>query len=106
MEIMLNRYYKLDKHTPVVVDFEEWAIWRTEANTQVILSVLSGYISVSTVFLGVNIGTADKPQIFETLVTGGSCNGEKRLYSTWDEAIAGHYDMIIQSIATTPPINY
>ncbi|MDZ8070882.1 MAG: hypothetical protein RMY64_35590 [Nostoc sp. DedQUE08] len=75
---MFNRYYKLEGHTPVAVNFEEWAIWRTEANTQVILSVLSGYISVSTVFLGVNlnIGTADKPQIFETLVTGGSCNGE------------------------------
>ncbi|MDM9582323.1 hypothetical protein [Nostoc sp. GT001] len=103
--IMFDRYYKLEGHTPVAVNFEEWAIWRTEANTQVLLSVLKGYISVSTIFLGINLGTNEKPQIFESLVTGGSCNGEKRLYSTWDEAISGHFDLIIQSIATTPEPN-
>lgn len=99
---MLNRYYKLEEHTPIAVDFEEWAAWRTTANTQVILSVIHSSISVSTVFTGINIGTVEQLKIFESLVTGGSCDREKRFYSTWDEAVQGHYDLIIQSIATTP----
>ncbi|MHC5676416.1 hypothetical protein [Nostoc sp.] len=98
----MTPYYKLDEHTPVAVDFEEWSAWRTTANTQVILSVIHGYISVSTVFTGINIGTVEQPKIFESLVTGGSCDRQKRFYATWDEAISGHYDLIIQSIATTP----
>lgn len=105
MEI-LTPYYKLDGHTPIPVDFEEWAAWRTTANTQVILSVIHSFISVSTVFTGINIGTVEKPKIFESLVTGGSCDREKRFYSTWDEAVQGHYGLIIQSIATTPPTDY
>ncbi|WP_375515026.1 hypothetical protein [uncultured Nostoc sp.] len=101
----MTHYYKLDEHTPVAVDFEEWVVWRITANTQVILSVVHDCISVSTIFLGINLGTAEQPKIFESLVVGGSCDREKRLYSTWDEAVQGHYDLIVQSIATTPPTN-
>ncbi|MEH2247008.1 hypothetical protein [Nostoc sp.] len=102
----MTRYYKLEEKTPVAANFEEWVTWRVEANTQVILSIVKSYISVSTVFLGINLGTIEKPKIFESLVTGGSCDGQKRLYSTWDEAVSGHFDLIIESIATTPPIDY
>ncbi|MEH2331546.1 hypothetical protein [Nostoc sp.] len=98
----MTLFYKLEGHTPVSVNFKEWAIWRTTANTQVMVSVVYDCISVSTVFLGINIGTAEQPKIFESLVAGGSCDREKRFYSTWDEAVQGHYDLIIQSIATTP----
>ncbi|MHC5718119.1 MAG: hypothetical protein ACYTX0_40025 [Nostoc sp.] len=101
----MTPYYKLEGHTPVSVNFEEWAVWRNTANTQVIVSVIYDCISVSTVFLGINIGTLEQPKIFESLVTGGSCDREKRFYSTWEEAISGHYDLIIKSIATTPPSN-
>ncbi|MEH1796418.1 MAG: hypothetical protein V7L17_27845 [Nostoc sp.] len=99
-------YYKLDGHTPIPVDFEEWATWRTTANTQVIFSIFQSNISVSTVFTGINIGTIKEPKIFESLVMGGSCDGQKRFYSNWDEAISGHYHLLLESIATTPPTSY
>ncbi|MEH1962194.1 MAG: hypothetical protein V7L05_20440 [Nostoc sp.] len=98
----MTHYYKLEEHTPVAVDFDEWVTWRTFANTQVILSVVYDSVSISTVFLGINLGSSERPMLFESLVTGGSLNGKKRLYTDWDDAVTGHYNLVIESIAKTP----
>lgn len=46
---------------------------------------------VSTVFLGLNQNWgSDPPLLFETMVFGGEHDGERKRYSTWEEAEQGH----------------
>lgn len=46
---------------------------------------------ISTVFLGLDHSFGDgPPMLFETMIFGGSLDGEQERYSTWDEAEAGH----------------
>lgn len=47
--------------------------------------------SVSTVFLCLDHSFVEGTQmLFETLIFGGTLDGEGERYSTWDEAAAGH----------------
>ena len=88
-------YYILENGVPKPVDsIQEWGQWwektdRTVAKTRI------GKVLVSTVFLGLNPQWEDAlPLLFETLVFGGSLDGEMERYSTLDEAKIGHETMV------------
>src|ERR1035437_5024539 len=52
-------------------------------------------IEISTVFLALDHSfMGGQPVLFETMVFGGSLDGEQERYHTWDEAEAGHKVMI------------
>jgi len=56
--------------------------------------VAGGPVCVSTVWLGLDHQWGDGPPlIFETMVFGGSIEGEMERYSTEAEALAGHAAM-------------
>jgi hypothetical protein len=88
----MNEYYVLEGHTPVAVaKLESWASSdeRRVGFTQV------GDVEVSTVFLQCNHAYGDGPPIlFETMVFGGALDTEQERYHTWDEAEAGHAEMV------------
>ena len=105
---MTSRYYVLDGHEPRGIDtVEEWAGWFEEAKRRVDFTDL-GYCAVSTVFLGVDHSFRPgegPPILFETMVFGppeGSTSfpeewdGRMRRYATWDEAAAGHAEMVAE----------
>ena len=53
-------------------------------------------VHISTVFLGLNHNFLNEgpPLLFETMVFGGVADEEMQRYETWDEAVAGHAEMI------------
>jgi hypothetical protein len=104
-------YYVLgeDGRTPVPAEPMEWANgfeaakerphktpepgdgWARVAETMV------GERSVSTVFLGLDHAFfGGRPLLFETMVFAGSHESEGQWrYSTWDEALAGHDQVVL-----------
>ena len=75
-------------------DVAEWGRW-FETGDRKVACDLFGEVTVSTVFLGVDHSvTGRPPQLFETLVFGGSLDGEQERYSTRAEALAGHAAMV------------
>lgn len=103
-----SRYFVLDGHEPRRVDtVEEWGRWYEKADRRVDFTDL-GYCTVSTVFLGVdhNHFGEGPPILFETMVFGppeGSSttfpeewDGRMNRYATWDEAAAGHTEMVAE----------
>lgn len=85
----------LNGHEPVVVDMATWARW-FEENDRTVAKTHIGDIFISTVFIGINhrfIGNGP-PLLFETMVFGGTYDGEIERYATWDEAQAGHKRMV------------
>jgi hypothetical protein len=95
--------YRLDGHTPVsVADTLEWAIWREAHQGEEIVARtrIAGAV-VSTVFLGIDHGFSldgsHTPVVFETMIfreDHGGFYGERRRYCTWDDAIAGHKEIV------------
>jgi hypothetical protein len=90
----MSDHYILDGRTPVPTDMMTWAKWfetadRTVSKTQI------GEWEVSTVFLGLDHAFGDGPPLlFETLVFGGPLDSNMVRYSTWDQAEAGHAEMV------------
>lgn len=73
------------------ITFDEWArLWQPEYK-RVALDEL-GEIRISTVWLGLDhrFGDAGPPLIFETMIFGGTLDGEQSRYSTEEQARAGH----------------
>ena len=68
-----------------------------DGNYKRVAETKTGNGHVSTVWLGLdhsfNIGKG-RPIIFETMVFGGSFDGEQERYSTEEEALAGHASMV------------
>jgi hypothetical protein len=96
-------YYILDGHTPVrVEDFREWAVWCDTADRRVAQDYVGkegrGKPWVSTVFLTMNHnwhGPSHPPVVFETMVFDcGELSEAMMRYSTWEEAEAGHQEML------------
>lgn len=98
-------FYVLRGHEPVAVDsVEEWARMFDTTSRQVDFTDL-GFCTVSTVFLGVDhrhLGDGP-PILFETMVFASPVKGETfpeemfdicRRYCTWDEAAAGHAEIV------------
>jgi hypothetical protein len=100
-------YYVLEGHEPVqVADVVEWGRWFGSVDRQVAFTDL-GFCTVSTVFLGLDhrhFGDGP-PLLFETMVFANKGAGEgfpdeldgrMNRYSTWDEAEAGHAEMVAE----------
>ena len=92
---MADRYILDENHVPVECpDLMEWAKW-FEAGDRKVAKDMIGDSEVSTVFLGLDHQWGDgPPMIFETMVFGGPLGQDQDRYSTWDDAIKGHKNMI------------
>ena len=104
---MTSQYYKLEGQTPVAVEsFIEWSLWiMSAANATVMLNELKDSI-ISTRFVGIDLNpgscnSESKPMVFETLVMGGTLDGKRNFYPTWDEAIQGHLKICTQVFKLT-----
>lgn len=93
--------YILDGHTPVECDdLFKWGEWFQNTDRTVkkdwIRTEKSVPIQVSTVFLGIDHSWTGKgpPVVFETMVFGGRADQYCVRYSSWDEAIHGHIEVI------------
>lgn len=90
-------YYILDEQTkmPVRAAISVWARWLESADRKVEDTALGEGVFVSTAFLGMAyIYNEGQPLLFATTVTGGSMNGSANYYATWEEAVAGHHEMV------------
>lgn len=94
---MINFYILDDDNRPVAVDFMTAARW-LEANESrcVVEKTWIAEVEVSTVFLHLdhNWSGGGPPVVFETKVFGGQLDGKTDRYSTWEEAKAGHDQMV------------
>jgi len=105
--------YILDGHKAVECeDLLEWAAWFETADRHVAKTDVDGIrflvwlgklfrtkrfepVRVSTVFLGLNHSFGGgEPQIFETMIFGGTFDEEMWRYSTWEQAEKGHQEAV------------
>jgi hypothetical protein len=89
----------VDRKTPIPCpDLKEWAEWFERASqdgSRVLDKTDTENGTVSTVFLGVDHNFGSGPELlWETLVFGGSMDGETNRYPTWEEAQEGHSRMV------------
>lgn len=93
-------YILKDKNPVPVDDVLTWARWFEEASRSkeriVAQEKVTETVEVSTVFLGLDHNFLGKEPalLFETMVFGGDLDGEQDRYSTWEEAEAGHQEML------------
>jgi hypothetical protein len=98
----MTLFYYLDKDDTIVPvdDFNnpEWLCFMKDiARRRLATDVVSDGIKVSTVFLGIDHGhgaPGNVPVLWETLVFGGPLDGEMRRYTSKEEALKGHEDML------------
>ena len=98
-------YYLLKDRIPVLApDVVEWARW-FEPTTVSKTTLPSGTV-INTVFLGLDTSfVAGLPILFETMVFGGPLAEAQARYATWDQAEAGHLEMVSRcEQAENPPI--
>ena len=93
-------HYKLIGHDPVPCELMQWAKWFEYAARTVARDVFKSDagedVTVSTVFLGLDHNHAGfgEPILFETIVFGGVLDQWHWRYCTWEEAEAGHAQLI------------
>lgn len=88
---MTGLYYILDGKDYKEADFLTWAKWTATADRHVADDIVNG-ARISTVFLGLNHNYVcdDYPILFETLIFGGTMDGEMFRYETWEQAERTH----------------
>lgn len=102
---MSNLFYILDADgnaEPVSAEqYEAFMVdERIKGRRRIVLgrtSGLPGGVEVSTVFLGINHNTSDQgpPLLWESIVfSANGTGGEQRRYSTQDEALRGHVELV------------
>lgn len=101
-----DNFYILEEQNPVpCADILRWAEWMESDGVQqriVAKTVLAERdkngkeVEVSTVFLGIDHSSSfeDSKQLFETMVCGGMKDGFVQRYATWEEAEAGHQQIV------------
>jgi hypothetical protein len=100
-----NQYYIMDDDHQIhtTTDIEKWAKWMEgDDNRRVALSKI-GDVEISTVFLSIDHNFGDgAPVLFETMAFDRSDGKwdeiEANRYSTYDEALEGHNQMVIEMI--------
>lgn len=91
----MSPYAILNGHEVVPVSMEEWARTHHPPSIRTVAKTADGGITVSTVFLGLNHQYGDGPPLwFETMVFGGPLDEVCERYTTWEEAEAGHREMV------------
>jgi hypothetical protein len=102
---MADYYVLKDKAAVLCESVLEWAKWYETADRIVAKDVI-GESSVSTVFIGLDHSFGGPvPLIFETMVFGGTLDGEQDRYSTWGEAVSGHQrtvQRVLENAKETP----
>lgn len=106
------RFFKLNGKKAVPVSTAKYFQWIMEDPDHGVRSVkadefLSGTeeILVSTTFLmGINHRWMDgtEPLLFETMVFGGTMDQSQWRYSTWEQAEAGHQEVLAQLFREMP----
>jgi hypothetical protein len=93
-------FYYLDKDDNIVpvdnISNPEWLSFMKDfARRRLATDAVSDRVTVSTVFLGIDHGVPEGvPVLWETLIFGGPLNGKMRRYSSREEALKGHKDML------------
>lgn len=92
---MSDRYIERDGQPVPEPDLFVWARWFETANRHVARDVV-GPAEISTVFLGLDHGFWGRPALYETMVfwRGHPLDQECVRYSTREEAVAGHEEMV------------
>lgn len=96
-------HYKLIGHDPVPCNLMEWARWFGLTDRHVASDKFSAdtgeEITISTVFLSLdhNFKPIGEPILFETMVFGGVFDEYQWRYCTWEEAEAGHLEVVALS---------
>ena len=92
---MLDMYILKGKKPIKEPDLMKWAKWFEKSERFVAKTEIKG-ITISTIFLGLdhNYFGNEVPILFETMVFGGELDQEEERYSTWDEAVKGHDEMV------------
>lgn len=87
-----NGYYVMESDGTIREESSlmDWAKWYGSADRKICRDEIGG-ATVSTVFLGIDHQFGDgQPVLFETMVFGGTLDGEQERYYTREEAVAGH----------------
>ncbi len=99
---MMGQYILVDKRPLLVTDTEEWSRWVETADRTVAKTEVGGGM-VSTVFLTFDHSFSDEgpPLLFETMVFDAdddALDDLTRRYSTWEQAVAGHEEVVAQCL--------
>lgn len=91
-------FYLMDRQGNITKT-EDGSLWRDQFkednNRQVDYSEIQLGVTVSTTFLGLCADLCDsRVLLFETMVFGGSMNGYTERYATYQEALAGHNNIL------------
>jgi len=90
----VNDKYILDENGNAVAepDLLKWAKWyESGEGRRLAIDTLSGDITVSTVFLGLDHSFCfGPPLLWETMIFGGEHDGYQERYSTRQQALDGH----------------
>lgn len=79
------------------IDMMTWVVLFEDTAGRVIGKTEVGEATVSTVWLGLDHNFfGGPPLIFETMVFGGPLDQEQARYSTEDQALAGHEQMVVK----------
>ena len=92
----ISRAYVLNGKIPVPeTDLLTWAGWFDDHDRVVVQTELPDDVFVSTVFTAIDVGFRNAlPMLFETMIFGGSSHGFVQKYATWEEAEAGHAEVL------------
>lgn len=99
------RSYILEGHTPVPCDDHDLVMeWLDDTSRRrIAYDELPGAITVSTVFLCFDTALRyGPPMLFESVVYGKGGGQEHFTYASWDEAAAGHANIV----ATIPHLQH
>ncbi len=91
-----NWYVLNDDHTTTPLEEPiDYAAMDTDIDKRRVAVTTIGEAWISTVFLRLDHSMGDGPPIlFETLVFGGEHADHMQRYATWDEAVAGHAEVV------------
>lgn len=101
----VDKYTLIGKCVVPCLDLLAWARWMegNRGKRHVADDRLTGEVDgesvairISTVFLGVDHNWFDRsdPLLFESMIFGGPHDGDQWRYASWDEAEAGHAEML------------
>lgn len=88
-------YMLVDRRVVVCEDSLEWGMWYSRADCRVEETLIDD-VRISTVFLGLDYNTrpTGDPALFETMVFVGDATYHMNRYFIWEEAEAGHAEMV------------
>lgn len=94
---MIDKYVLDDQGVPQPeANLDRWAKWFESAD-RVVGKTQLGSVGVSTVFLGLDHSFGSGPPLlYETMVFGGTLDGEMERYGTRAEALGGHERMVVR----------